>query len=90
MLRNRPLRQKLKVMENIYDHCQSFTLIILKLCQRTCKLPDSLHCIILGVRVLLMTPDPGVYEGESDNGQGDGSTNSPEVLLGLVRIHYTL
>ena len=36
-----------------------------------------------------MTPDPGVYKGESDNGQGDGAANSPKVALGLVRVDYT-
>ena len=41
------------------------------------------------MRVLLVTPDPGVYEGESDNGQGNGPANSPEVALGLVRVDYT-
>lgn len=90
MLRNRPFRQKLEMMEKSAITVKALRLYILILCQRICNLPDSFHRIILRVRVLLMTPHPGVYEGESDNGQGDGSTNSPEVTLGLVRIGYTL
>ena len=69
MLRNSRFRQKLEMMENICNHCQSFALIhIIVIYQRLLSLPDSFHRIILRVRVLLVTPHPGVYEGESDNG----------------------
>ena len=68
MLRNRRSRQKLGMMDYICDTVKALRLYMKLLCQRICNLPGSFYRIIPRVRVLLVTPNPGVCESESNNG----------------------